>query len=200
MHRLRNVLRHWLQSAVVIVAMCALIFVVTQQTLRWYANDPQIQMAGDGAKALEKGAAPETLATQGTIDVEQSLAPFIMVIDDTGRVIFSSGQANGKPPTLPLGVLEYTRKQGEDRITWTLIDGMRIATVVKRYEGTTAGFILVGRSLREVEDRINTISDIVTITLVLTLVASFAASYLAESTLRHTHHRRSGHTEEEEDI
>ena len=201
MRRFRNVLRHWLQSAVVIVAMCGLIYLVAKQTFRLNAEDPQIQMAEDGAMALGKGADPATLVSQTDVEISSSLAPFVMVVDDTGRVIFSSATLYAKPPSLPLGVLEYTRKYGEDRITWTPDAGLRIATVVKRVEGAAPGFIVVGRSLREVESRIDKLNQIIIVVGALALGASLVMCFLTEAVLRHTtRHHRSTHSGEEEEV
>jgi len=200
MRRFRNVLRHWLQSALVIVAMCALIYLVAQQSFRWNADDPQVQMAEDGALALGKGAEPATLAPQTSVEISQSLAPFIMVVDDTGRVVFSSGTLYGKQPSLPLGVLEYTRKYSEDRLTWAPDAAVRIAAIVRRVDGNTPGFIVVGRSLREVESRIDKMSQIVIVVTALTLAASLVICFLTEGILRHSRHHRSTHSGEEEEV
>jgi hypothetical protein len=53
-------------------------------------------------------------------------------------------------PTFPPGILDYTRQNGEDRVTLQPESGVRIAAVVVRYNN---GFVLAGRSLREVEKR-----------------------------------------------
>ena len=42
---LRQIIRHYLPLALVITAFCALAYLLTQQTLRLGANEPQIQMA-----------------------------------------------------------------------------------------------------------------------------------------------------------
>jgi hypothetical protein len=200
MRRFRNVLRHWLQSAFLIVVTCGLIYVVAQQAYRWNANDPQIQMAEDGAIALSQGVTPESLAPQMNINLEQSLAPFIMVVDDTGKVLFSSGTINGKPPILPFGVLEYTRNKGEDRITWAIQENNRFAAVIRRFEGATAGFIVVARSLREVQNRISTIYQLMVGATVAAMMVSFVVTYLAEVLFRHSHHHRGSQAEEEEEV
>lgn len=152
MRLVRHVLRHWLPLAVVTTAMCGLVYAAVQQALRQGANDPQIQMAEDAAEALRQGAVAESLLPPH-IDVGKSLAPFVIVYDDTGQVVASSGLLHGKVPSLPAGVLEYTRRRGQDRVTWQPENGVRVAAVVARFQGATPGFVLAGRSLREVEKR-----------------------------------------------
>jgi len=76
---------------------------------------------------------------------------------------------------LPAGVLEYTRRRGQDRITWEPERGVRIAAVVVRHEGANAGFVLAGRSLREVEKRETKTELIAGAAWVATLAASLVA-------------------------
>jgi hypothetical protein len=52
-----------------------------------------------------------------------------------------------------MGVFDYVRQHDQDRITWQPEPGVRIATVVAGYTGSQSGFVLAGRSLREVEKR-----------------------------------------------
>ncbi len=47
---------------------------------------------------------------------------------------------------------------GEDRITWQPEPGIRSAVVVVHYTGATPGYVMAGRSLREVEWRIDRLS------------------------------------------
>jgi hypothetical protein len=153
MERIKAVLRHWIPLAVVITALCGLVYLAVQQELRQAANDPQIQMAEDAAAALEGGAPVESVIPSETVAIERSLAPFVTVFDDSGGVAASSARLHGAVPELPAGVLEYARNHGEDRITWQPEEGVRIAAVIVRYRGSASGFVLAGRSLREVEVR-----------------------------------------------
>jgi hypothetical protein len=43
-------------------ALCALIYVTVHQSYRQTANDPQIQLAEDGAQQLAHGVAPAQIA------------------------------------------------------------------------------------------------------------------------------------------
>ncbi len=151
MDRIKNVLRQWLPLAVVVTAVCGLVYLAVQQELRQTANDPQIQIAEDAAAALENGAAVESVVTFEKTAIERSLAPFVMVYDDSGGVIGSSALLHGRIPQLPDGVLDYVRSNGQDRVTWQPEPGVRLAAVIVRSQGAQPGFVLAGRSLREVE-------------------------------------------------
>jgi hypothetical protein len=183
MNRLKSILRHWLPLAVVIVAMSGLVYLAVQQDLRLGGNEPQVQMAEDAAAALARGDAALTVVPPGKVDFASSLAPFMVVYDDAGNIQAYSGTLGGQTPSLPSGVLDYTRANGEDRITWQPAPGVRIAAVVTRFEGPKPGFVLAGRSLREVEKRINLLGLQVGAALIAALAASLVVVVFVELTL-----------------
>jgi len=83
----------------------------------------------------------------------QSLAPFVIVFDAAGEPRVSSGQLHGKVPHPPAGVFEYVRQHQQERVTWQPERGVRMASVIVRYQGSQQGFVLAARSLREIENR-----------------------------------------------
>ncbi len=123
-------------------------YVLVQQSQRSAANDPQIALAEDTAMAINAGNTP-TLAA-GSIDIKNSLSPFVIIYDQNRQVVTSSGSLDGTAPTPPVGVFAYANAHGEDRVTWQPQTGVRIASVIKP---TDSGFVLAGRSLHEVEQR-----------------------------------------------
>jgi hypothetical protein len=140
------------------------LYAIPQQVLRNGANDPQIQMASDLAAILNKYGVMDGLrqgallnSGGGLVDMSRSLAPFLIVYDDQGRPLGSNAQLGGQTPTPPEGVFDYVRQHGEERVSWQPIfgrvRGVRVATVVERVQGAQPGFVLAGRSLREVEIR-----------------------------------------------
>ena len=153
MKRISNILRLWLPIAAVTIGLCMLVYLTVQQSLRQGLNDPQIQMAEDVAAAIGQERAAVDLLPSTQVDIASSLAPFLIVYDDAGKVLASSGVLHGQTPSVPAGVLEYVRTNGEDRVTWQPEAGVRIAAVVVRYDGTKSGFVLAGRNMREVEKR-----------------------------------------------
>jgi hypothetical protein len=180
MDKIKNILRQWIPLAVVISALCGLVYLAVQQELRQSANDPQIQIAEDAGRALENGAAADSQVPADPVAVESSLAPFVMVFDDSGKVAGSSATLRGETPQLPAGVLDYVRTHGEDRVTWQPESGVRIAAVVVRINGAHPGFVLAGRSLREVEVREDNALTVAGVAWAFTLAASLAACALAE--------------------
>jgi hypothetical protein len=183
MQKFKNILRIWLPAAVILTGICGLVYMAEQQSLRQGANDPQIQLAEDAAAALSDGKSTITAVVPASIvDVGRSLAPFIMAFDPSEAVSASSGLLHGQNPVLPAGVLDYVKKNGEDRITWQPEPGVRIAAVVERVE-STGGFVLAGRSLREVEKRENQTVQITAVFWLVTLAASLLVAAVAESLL-----------------
>ncbi|HAO64515.1 TPA: hypothetical protein DCQ44_00870 [Candidatus Taylorbacteria bacterium] len=132
----------------------ASIYAMVQHVLRMDGYDPQIQYAEGTARVLSTGADPMALVPNSSIDISKDLDVFASVYDDQGKIVVSNGMLNNTRPSIPAGVLDYTRVHGQNRLTWQPANGVRIAAVVQRYSSTTtAGFVLMGRSLREVENR-----------------------------------------------
>lgn len=147
----------FLRIFIPVVLVCSAIFgtieLAVQQNYRQSANDPQIQMAQDQAKAFENGQKIESVGAGEKIDLSKSLAPFLIVFDSQENPATSSATLNGRIPVPPPGVFEQATNQGENRVTWQPSENVRIAAVVAPFHGPTSGFILAGRSLREVEKR-----------------------------------------------
>jgi hypothetical protein len=139
------------------------IYACSQQVLRISANSPQIQMAEDTAGALMNGAAPADFmpASRQPFDMSQTLAPFTMIFDRGGTLLESSAILSGEAVVPPVGTFDYAKVHGEDRFTWQPKVGERFAVVLKYYGGNRPGFVLVGRSLREVEKQEDNLLKIV---------------------------------------
>ncbi len=62
-------------------------------------------------------------------------------------------ERRGEIPLPPPGVFAYTRTNRQNRVTWQPEPAVRIAAVIQHVAGAKPGFVLAGRSLREVEVR-----------------------------------------------
>ncbi len=171
----------WLPLAIVITAMSGLIYLAVQQELRLSANDPQIEMAEDGATNLSLGQSVETVFAQKIINISSSLAPFMVVYSSTGQILGSTGLLNGQNPKLPDGVLNQVKLNGQQRFTWQPQDDVRIAAVVSPVIGSPGGYVLVGRNLREVEKREALLEFQVGIVWLTTLFLTLAVIVLKDS-------------------
>jgi hypothetical protein len=171
-------IEHWLIGAVVVTCLSFMVYGAVQQVLRQSANDPQIALAEDAAAALLRGAKPDSIVGTQQVEIEHSLSPFLIVFDTNGKPLASSGVLDGNVPTLPVGVLEYTAQHGQDRITWQPRSDARIAAVIQHYGGTAPGFVLAGRSLREVERREDSLLMMVAFGWLVTLGAALAVIVL----------------------
>jgi hypothetical protein len=153
MPSLLDISRRSIVPAAVSTIICLLVYVTVQQSLRTGANDPQIQMAEDAAHALERGDAIDKVVPAGTVEIERSLAPFLMIYDAGGHAIAGSGALRGQAAAPPAGVFSFVRQNGEERVTWQPERGVRLAAVVIATSAKPAAFVLAARSLREVETR-----------------------------------------------
>ncbi len=178
-----DIFKHWLVLALVITSFCGLVYLAGQQNYRQSANDPQIQMAEDGAVKMQLGQTPDGLNTN-LVDLNSSLAPFIITFNSSGQPVMSNSVLDGRIPTPPPGVFDYVKNHGEDRFTWEPKPGVRIAAVVTRFAGKSSGFILAGRSLREVEIREDRLEQHVAAVWLLTLFASFVYLLISKKLLK----------------
>lgn len=145
----------WIMLAALTTVLCGLVYVAVQQDFRMSANDPQIALAEDAAAEIAKSpTAPQPSVPQAGTDIATSLSPYIIIYDEQGKPVTGSGVLDGKLPELPAGVADAARKTGQDRVTWQPRTGLRQATIIAHYSGTQSGFVMAGRSLREVEKRI----------------------------------------------
>ena len=134
--------------------VAATAYLVAQQVVRMSANDPQIQLAEDAASRLDSGEDAALVVPDRHIDMASSLAPFVIVYDNSGRPITSSVSLDGKVPTPPRGVFDLVRSNREHSVTWQPRPDVRIASVITR---SANGFVLAGRNMREVEFRVERI-------------------------------------------
>jgi hypothetical protein len=134
-------------------ALALLVYATVQQAHRSGANDPQIQIAEDGAGALARGADPHAVAGGPAVDLASSLAVWITVCDSGNHVLASTAVLDGGAPVVPAGVLETARAGHWDAVTWQPRPGVRAATVSAVVPGGSRMVVTAGRSLREVEVR-----------------------------------------------
>lgn len=175
--RLGTAVRYWIPIAIAVTAMSALVYVAVQQDFRMSLNDPQLQMAQDVANRLVDGAPPKSFVSTPPVDVAASLSPWVVVCDINGKPVASGASLEGTTPLPPSGVFSYTLQNGEDRITWQPRSDVRVATVVEYWRGKNgAGFVVTGRNMREVEDRINGLEKQVAAVWLVTLAATLGAA------------------------
>ena len=112
-------------------------------------------------------------------DIKKSLATFVIILDKQGKTVTSTAQLNGQIPNIPLGVFQYAQTHQENRLTWQPENGLRFATVVIPY-GDKSGYVLVGRSLREVEKRIDQMTFFAIVAWGTSVVGSFILLFLGK--------------------
>jgi len=150
---LMRIARSWIPLAFVATVLCGFVYGGIQQTYRNGADDPQLQMAADGAAALAAGATPASLVGTGEVNLRDGLAPFTVVYGQDKKPVAGNGRLDGALPIPPAGVLEAAAVSSRNRVTWQPRSGVRIATVVVPV-ADGRGWVLAGRSLREAERRV----------------------------------------------
>lgn len=151
-------------------------YTLSQQIIRQAADDPQTQLAEDAAQALENGQAIDSLISiDQTVDLKKSLAPYLIIYSNELKAVVASGQLDGRTPTPPTGVFDFAKDKGENRLTWQPQKDVRQAIVVKHYNN---GYVLAGRSLREVEARERQLLNLALVGWLAALLLSWLSFWL----------------------
>ena len=176
---LKKIFIYFLPLAVITTLLCGLIYTVTQQNIRMSANDPQIQIAEDYATLLTNGMQPQLLIPQRKTDISKSLATYVIIFNDKGDAILSSAILDNKTPTPPKSIFNHVRNSEETRITWQPKQDVRSAIVITRYNGINPGFVLVGRSIKEIEIREDNALKITALGWIVIMITSFITILLS---------------------
>lgn len=182
----------WFPLAIVATLLSAVVYLAVQHTIRMDGNDPQIQLARDASLLRQQGVAPSSVVVShntttpgatGPVNVAESLAPFTIIYDAKRNVLASGMQLDGQVPALPSGVFNYVAAHGEDRFTWQPQSGVRIAAVVVPV-ADNGGFVLAGRSLAEVDNRENQLTEVIMGGWVMTVVGTFLVAAWSQYTVK----------------
>lgn len=148
-----------LTTILLITVIYGTMYAAIQSLYRSTANDPQIAVAQTIVSKLEEGQSFEDVIPTDSYDIAKSGESFVMVYDEQGEPLLSSGYLHDEIPLLPSGVFDFTKQHGEDRISWLPERGVRVALIVRHFSGSgsdiDSGFVAVGRSLFETEKRIS---------------------------------------------
>lgn len=136
-------------SAVVV----AFPYLAVHQNYRHGANDPQVQYAQDLSLALEQGASAEAFGGNSPVDPRKSLGLFLMAFGEDKAVLANTMQLEGDAPVPPQDILNAAKNDGQQRFSWQPRGDVRVAAVLQHYGGAKPGYLLVGRSLAEVDKR-----------------------------------------------
>jgi hypothetical protein len=152
--------------------------VAVQQNYRMSADDPQIQMTQDAATSIAI-ARQEVVAERARyprVDVARSLAPWLAVYDRRSNLLEGSATLDGTGLLPPAGVFQSARTSLDDRVTWQPRPGVRAAIVVR--QTADGGFVVAGRSLREVEKREDDLTRLLLVGWLAAIGISIAAALL----------------------
>jgi hypothetical protein len=143
----------WILLAITSTALVGLVYITEQQGYRLSADDPQIQLAEDGATAYQNGTTPSQITGPNQVEIASSLAPFVTVFDQSNNYVATSGQFMGQTLSPPSGTFSYAKAHGQERFTWAPRPDSRLAAVLVYTGNSHPGYILAARSLAEVENR-----------------------------------------------
>ncbi len=146
-------------GAIVLTILCGLVYVVTQQQLRQGANDPQIELVRNMELELQPGThIPADYNTTDIVDVRHSLSTFVMIFDQDGQVLASTGKLDDDTLVVPTDLLAYMNEHWDEHaVTLQPTPKVRLAAVFKTVTLNKPGLqtvtVMAARSLQEVEKR-----------------------------------------------
>jgi hypothetical protein len=172
-----------------VVILYGIIYLLAQQDMRRSANEALMQYAAGAMKKMDAGMpVQEAMNEFEPVDIERSLSPYMIVYDSNRKVIAGNGLLHGKVPVPPNGTFAYAAQNGPHRMSWQPGPGTGSAVILYPcvVDGQQ-GYLLTGRSMREVEQRERTLAMYVATCLAITLIATF----IVLSIIRHKKNRRS---------
>ena len=165
-------------AAILVSGIILLVYTSVQQEYRTGANDPQIQIARDAVSRLKQGKPLNEIMPADTIDLGQSLGIFMQFYDAKNNLLLSNGFDGSKAPTVPPGVLDYAKENNEYMVSWQPSPNVRMASVVIYTGADKAAYVLVGRSLLEVEKREDALVKMVVMCWILCMTVICAHALL----------------------
>ena len=178
MHLRSRVFAWWADSALIITALCVGMYSVGQQVLRQSINDTPVQLAEDTAAALEAGQAG--VVPKQKVDIAASLSPFVILYDKAGNPSAGNGYLDGQLPTPPQGVFQSVDFWAHGH-SWEPRSGVRVDAAIVPWSG---GYVLAGRSMREMERHIEHMGALMVIGWLGTLALSLIALVLVDAFVR----------------
>lgn len=165
---------YFLLTCFLITLFCGLSYGSVQQSLRLSADDSQVQITGDILNSLSQGADPKQLSATAA-DMSTTLTPFVIIYDNNEKAVGSTVELDKKIPVPPSGAFKKTAKLNEARFTWEPKKGVREASIMVKYKN---GYVLVGKSLKEVEYKIDKIFMLTIVAWVMGIGATSLAFFL----------------------
>jgi hypothetical protein len=164
--KLKKSLEAWIPSALILTLVFFFGGMAISQVYRTSADDPQVQYVEEIGNYLStKDSDPKNVTGDQKIDPAKSLSPFVIIFNNDRKTVTSSADFEGGTP-IPASskfskinksyLFGLLKNEGQVRFSWGLNSKVRVAAVLSSYqvEGKDAGYILVGRSLKEVDGRI----------------------------------------------
>lgn len=182
MNNFSQILKSWSPLGLTITLIFLVIYLVMTQSYRHNSYDPQIQVVNDYVNNLEDGKKIDPAKITSKVNIKTSLSSFVMFFDKDQKTLASTAKIGGATPTLPKELLQDAKKKGEVRVIWEPEKGIKTATVVRYYQAKdNSGYVVTGRSLKEVENRISNLNYLITIGFIVTIILSFLAVYLVQN-------------------
>lgn len=133
-------------AAILFSLVMVLIYATAQQPYRSEAYEPQ-----DTSFKMEHSRTCCYYLMEGT-DTQQNIGTFIRFYNSNGKLIYSGGTISSKAPNVPKGVLDTAKQHYTNNIAPQPTAQVHLAAVAAYTGKQDTSYVVVARSLHEVEN------------------------------------------------
>ena len=115
------------------------------------------------------------------VDLAVGTEPYLAVLDESGQVLYSSGQANGAPPVVPAAVVVEALQQGKSSAIFTTTAGIELNVHARSWQRSDlglSGVAVAGQSTEFVVEQLRGLSALFWIVGIIMTVASSVVGWL----------------------
>ena len=175
---LKGSFKKWLPLGFSITAIFLFGYVALEQSMRMSANDTQAEIARNVEQSLTEGTPYKLFSSTHPVVIGESLTPYVVLYDMDRKPLSGNGMLGGNYPAPPKGTFDYLLTHHEDRFTWEPRPGMREAVVALFHDGKNPAYIIVGKSLLEVDKHIDQLSRLTLVLWLGTIFGSFVLTLI----------------------
>ena len=187
--RVRLALFGALVVALAMFAFGVLINLLAQQTA---PNDQDkdlvelVETAAAQLAGLPAALLPEDPLVQ--VDLAQGTEPFIAIVDESGRILYSTGQAAGEPPAIPASVIVEALEKGASSVVYRPAADVELNIQARPWERADAdqrGVVIAGQSTAVIDEQLRGLTALFWIVgIIMTIAASIVGWLVAGRALR----------------
>lgn len=168
-----DIIKKWILPISLLTVIFVTILVSAKSIIRNQADEELYTKGVNYRTSLQSGQPSRQLKDLEPVDPYESFSPIVILYDINQNVLGSNITKSRNIPQIPSGVLDYTRVNQINNVTWEPDNNIRLSAVIYKVEGKFNGFILIAKNLYYTEARINIVAKYTTIGFILSIIILF---------------------------